>query len=40
MKVLIVLYSGGKAAQEESRLLGTIENKLGINDWLVQQGCE
>ncbi|ELU38450.1 formate dehydrogenase [Rhizoctonia solani AG-1 IA] len=34
MKVLAVLYDGGKAAQEEPRLLGTTENKLGIADWL------
>lgn len=28
MKVLTILYDGGKAAQEESRLLGTTENKV------------
>lgn len=38
MKVLAVLYSGGKAAQEEARLLGTIENNLGIEDFLKQGG--
>lgn len=40
MKVLIILYSGGTAAQEQPRLLGTIENKLGIYDWLKDQGHE
>ncbi|KAJ9110289.1 hypothetical protein QFC19_001692 [Naganishia cerealis] len=40
MKVLLVLYDGGKAAQEEPRLLGTIQNKLGIADWLKKQGHE
>jgi len=40
MKVLAILYKGGKAAQEEPRLLGTVENKLGIADWLKQQGHE
>jgi len=28
MKILAVLYEGGKSAQEEPRLLGTIENKV------------
>lgn len=28
MKVLAILYDGGKAAQEEPRLLGTTENKV------------
>ncbi|KAJ9098195.1 hypothetical protein QFC21_004524 [Naganishia friedmannii] len=40
MKVLLVLYDGGKAAEEESRLLGTIQNKLGIADWLKEGGHE
>ncbi|PWZ02141.1 putative formate dehydrogenase [Testicularia cyperi] len=40
VKILAVLYSGGKHAQEEPRLLGTVENKLGIADWLKQQGHE
>lgn len=29
MKVLAVLYRGGKAAAAEPRLLGTIENQVG-----------
>lgn len=40
MKVLLVLYDGGKAAEEEPRLLGTIQNKLGIANWLKEQGHE
>jgi len=40
MKVLAILYDGGKAAQEEPRLLGTVENKLGISEWLSSQGHE
>ncbi|TXT11181.1 hypothetical protein VHUM_01932 [Vanrija humicola] len=40
VKVLAVLYSGGKAAQEESRLFGTIENRLGFGDWLESEGHE
>jgi formate dehydrogenase len=40
VKVLVVLYSGGQAATEEPRLLGTIENQLGISGWLQEQGHE
>ncbi|KAH9931085.1 NAD-dependent formate dehydrogenase [Epithele typhae] len=40
MKVLAVLYRGGQAAQEEARLLGTIENQLGIRPWLESLGHE
>ncbi|KAF6763078.1 NAD-dependent formate dehydrogenase [Ephemerocybe angulata] len=36
MKVLRYLYHGGKAAEEEPRLLGTVENKA----WLKEQGHE
>lgn len=39
-KVLAILYDGGKAAQEEPRLLGTTENRLGIEGWLKSQGHE
>ena len=28
MKVVAILYKGGKAAQEEPRLLGTVENEV------------
>lgn len=40
VKVLAVLYDGGKAAEEEPKLLGTVENKLGIADWLKERGHE
>lgn len=40
MKVLVILYKGGKAAQEEPRLLGTVENKLGLESWLKGLGHE
>ncbi|KJA20691.1 hypothetical protein HYPSUDRAFT_203488 [Hypholoma sublateritium FD-334 SS-4] len=40
MKVLAILYDGGVAAEQESRLLGTVENKLGIKEWLESQGHE
>lgn len=40
VKVLAILYRGGKAAEEESRLLGTLENALGFADWLKDQGHE
>jgi len=40
MKVLAVLYRGGKAAVEEPRLLGALENRLGISDWLKSLGHE
>ncbi|TFK54117.1 hypothetical protein OE88DRAFT_1732824 [Heliocybe sulcata] len=40
MKVLAILYKGGAAAQQEPRLLGTIENQLGIREWLEKQGHE
>ncbi|KAF8514238.1 NAD-dependent formate dehydrogenase [Hysterangium stoloniferum] len=38
VKVLAILYDGGKAAEEEPRLLGTTENKLGIEKWLKDAG--
>lgn len=40
MKVLAILYHGDQAAVEEPRLLGTVENKLGIAEWLQSQGHE
>lgn len=40
MKVLAILYNGYTAAEEEPRLLGTVENKLGIEEWLTSQGHE
>lgn len=38
LQVLCILYSGGKDAQEEKRLLGTIENSLGLSDELKKGG--
>lgn len=35
MKVLAILYDGGKAAEEEPRLLGTTENKV---SWAERAG--
>ncbi|KDQ50919.1 hypothetical protein JAAARDRAFT_41710 [Jaapia argillacea MUCL 33604] len=40
MKILAILYDGGKAAEQEPRLLGTTENKLGLSDWLKSMGHE
>lgn len=40
MKVLAILYSGGVAAQQEPRLLGTTENELGLREYLESQGHE
>ncbi|TEB30331.1 NAD-dependent formate dehydrogenase [Coprinellus micaceus] len=40
MKVLAILYDGGKPAEEEPRLLGTVENKLGLKPWLDSLGHE
>jgi len=40
MKVLAILYDGLQAAQDEPRLLGTTENKLGLGEWLQAQGHE
>ncbi|KAG9309801.1 hypothetical protein JVU11DRAFT_10177 [Chiua virens] len=40
MKILAVLYRGGKAATAEPRLLGTIENQLGLRPWLQSLGHE
>ena len=39
-KIVAVLYDGGKAAQEEPRLLGTTENKLGMEQWAKENGHE
>ena len=38
MKVIAILYKGGEAAKQEPRLLGTVENELGIRSWLESQG--
>ncbi|POR36792.1 Putative formate dehydrogenase [Tolypocladium paradoxum] len=38
VKVLLVLYDGGKHAEEVDGLLGTTQNELGIRGWLEEQG--
>ncbi|KAA1473834.1 NAD-dependent formate dehydrogenase [Dentipellis sp. KUC8613] len=40
MKVLAVLYNGFKAAKAEPRLLGTVENELGLRSFLESRGHE
>ncbi|OSX67909.1 hypothetical protein POSPLADRAFT_1043087 [Postia placenta MAD-698-R-SB12] len=35
-----ILYRGHEAAQQEPRLLGTVENELGLRPWLESQGHE
>jgi len=40
MKVLAILYKGHEAAKQEPRLLGTVENELGLRSWLESQGHE
>jgi len=40
MKVLAILYDGDKAGEEEPRLLGTVQNKLGLSEWLASEGHE
>lgn len=36
----LLVFNSPSAAEEEPRLLGTVENKLGIADWLKEQGHE
>ncbi|KAI0344681.1 NAD-dependent formate dehydrogenase [Trametopsis cervina] len=40
LKVIAILYKGGEAAKQEPRLLGTVENELGLRPWLESQGHE
>lgn len=40
MKVLAILYKGGDAAKAEPRLLGTVENELGLREYLESLGHE
>jgi len=40
VKVLAILYNGHKAAEEEPRLLGTVENRLGLSEFLQTRGHE
>ncbi|CAI4052440.1 hypothetical protein SKDZ_15G5180 [Saccharomyces kudriavzevii ZP591] len=39
-KILLVLYEGGKHAEEQEKLLGCIENELGIRNFIEEQGYE
>ncbi|CAI4037136.1 hypothetical protein SMKI_07G0050 [Saccharomyces mikatae IFO 1815] len=39
-KILLVLYEGGKHAEEQEKLLGCIENELGIRKFVEEQGYE
>lgn len=39
-QIVTVLYDGGKAAQEEPRLLGTTENCLGLREYCKKNGHE
>ncbi|CAX40057.1 NAD(+)-dependent formate dehydrogenase, putative [Candida dubliniensis CD36] len=39
-KVLMVLYAGGNHAKEEAKLLGTVENELGIRKLVEEHGYE
>lgn len=39
-KVLLVLYAGGDHARQESKLLGCIENELGIRDFVESHGYQ
>ncbi|GAB5591169.1 formate dehydrogenase (NAD+) [Umbelopsis nana] len=38
MKIVAVLYPGGEIAKEEPRMLGCVENELGLREWLESQG--
>ncbi|OUM54014.1 hypothetical protein BVG19_g3352 [[Candida] boidinii] len=40
MKIVLVLYDAGKHAADEEKLYGCTENKLGIANWLKDQGHE
>lgn len=39
-KVLLVLYRGNEHAQQEQKLLGCLENELGIREFIESQGYE
>ncbi|GAA5913074.1 hypothetical protein JCM5296_001671 [Sporobolomyces johnsonii] len=40
VKILAILYDGGKHAQEQPKLLGTTENALGLREWCQKNGHE
>ncbi|WFD20572.1 formate dehydrogenase [Malassezia caprae] len=37
-KVVAALYRGGEAAKRQPKLLATLENELGLRQWIEQQG--
>lgn len=37
-KVVAVLYKGGEAAKRQPRLLGAVENELGLREWIESKG--
>ncbi|CCU98705.1 unnamed protein product [Malassezia sympodialis ATCC 42132] len=37
-KVVAALYRGGEAAKRQPKLLATVENELGLRQWIEQQG--
>lgn len=37
-KVLAVLYQGGEAAKRQPKLLGAVENELGLREWIESKG--
>ncbi|CAI4668882.1 AVB_G0043240.mRNA.1.CDS.1 [Saccharomyces cerevisiae] len=39
-KVLLVLYEGGKHAEEQESYWGVLENELGIRNFIEEQGYE
>lgn len=38
MKVLAILYRGGQAAKNQPKMLGAMENELGLRQWLESRG--
>ncbi|WFD43058.1 formate dehydrogenase [Malassezia psittaci] len=39
-KVVAVLYPGGKYAKRQPKMLGSVENELGLREWIESQGHE
>jgi formate dehydrogenase len=40
LKIVAVLYEGGEIAAKEPRMLGCVENELGLREWLESLGHE
>ena len=40
VKVLCVLYPGGDHAKEQPKLLGTVENALGLREFCKEKGWD